>query len=79
MYLQRLRERNPQLLEAAVTLHQGGRIPPNTWLIDLDTIVENARVLAAEAQRLGLTTYLMSKQYARKPLRQRACPRQRAI
>ncbi len=67
MYLQRLRERNPQLLEAAVNLHQAGRIPPNTWLIDLDTIVENARVLAAEATRLGLTTYLMSKQYARNP------------
>jgi predicted amino acid racemase len=67
MYLQRLRERNPQLLEAAVTLHQGGRIPPNTWLIDLDTIVENARVLATEARSLGLTTYLMSKQYARNP------------
>ena len=67
MYLQRLIERNPQLLEAAITLHQNGRIPPNTWIIDLDTIVDNARVLAAEAQRLGLTTYLMSKQYARNP------------
>lgn len=67
MYLQRLIERNPQLLEAAVTLHQHGRIPPNTWIIDLDTIVENARVLAAEARRLGLTTYLMSKQYGRNP------------
>src|SRR6266851_1321434 len=67
MYLQRLIERNPQLLEIAVKLHQSGRIPPNTWLIDLDTIVDNARVLAAEAHRLGLTTYLMSKQYARNP------------
>lgn len=67
MYLQRLIERNPRLLEAAITLHQNGHIPPNTWIIDLDTIVENARVLAAEAKRLGLTTYLMSKQYARNP------------
>jgi predicted amino acid racemase len=67
MYLQRLIERNPQLLEAAITLHQSGRIPPNTWIIDLDTIVENARVLATEARRLGLTTYLMSKQYTRNP------------
>jgi predicted amino acid racemase len=67
MYLQRLIERNSRLLEAAITLHQHGHIPPNTWIIDLDTIVENARVLAAEAKRLGLTTYLMSKQYARNP------------
>ena len=67
MYLQRLIERNPKLLEAGIHLHQSGRIPPNTWIIDLDTIVENARILAAEAKRLGLKTYLMSKQYSRNP------------
>jgi predicted amino acid racemase len=67
MYLHRLIERNPALLEAAVDLHQSGRIPPNTWLVDLDAIAENARVLAQEARRLGLTTYVMSKQYCRNP------------
>ena len=45
MYLQRLLERNPRLPEAALTLHRQGRIPTNTWVIDLDMIVENARVL----------------------------------
>ncbi|HEY6409958.1 MAG TPA: alanine racemase [Ktedonobacteraceae bacterium] len=67
MYFQRVIERNPRLLEAGITLHQSGRIPPNTWIIDLDMIVENARILAVEARQLGLTTYLMSKQYARNP------------
>lgn len=67
MYLQRLVERNPGLMAAAVELHQSGRIPPNTWVIDLDAIADNARSLAAEARRLGLTTYVMSKQYARNP------------
>jgi predicted amino acid racemase len=67
MYLQRLIERNPRLLETAIGLHQSGRIPPNTWVVDLDTIAENARVLASEAKRLGLTTYVMSKQYSRNP------------
>lgn len=67
MYLKRLVERNLDLMAAAVELHQSGRIPPNTWVIDLDTIAENARILAAEARRLGLTTYVMSKQYARNP------------
>jgi predicted amino acid racemase len=67
MFLQRLIERNPRLLEAAIELHQSGRIPPNTWVIDLDTIAENAAILAAEAKRLGLNTYLMSKQYSRNP------------
>ena len=67
MYLQRLVERNPRLLETAIELHQSGHIPPNTWVIDLDVIAENARVLTSEAKRLGLTTYLMSKQYCRNP------------
>lgn len=67
MYLQRLLQRNSTLLETAIELHQSGRIPPNTWLIDLDAIAENARALSAEAKRLGLTTYVMSKQYARNP------------
>jgi predicted amino acid racemase len=67
MYLNRLIERNPHLLETAIELHQSGRVPPNTWVIDLDAIAENARILAAEAGRLGLTTYVMSKQYARNP------------
>jgi len=67
MYLQRLMERNPRLMETAVGLHQAGRVPPNTWLIDLDTIAENARALSEVARRLGLTTYLMTKQYGRNP------------
>jgi len=67
MFLQRLKERNPALMDAAVRLHQSGRIPPATYVMDLDTIAENARKLAAEASRLGLTTYLMTKQYARNP------------
>jgi predicted amino acid racemase len=67
MFLQRLIERNPRLLEAAIELHQKGSIPPNTWVIDLDAIAENARVLSEEARRLGLRTYVMGKQYARNP------------
>jgi predicted amino acid racemase len=67
MYLDRLLDRNPRLLETALELHQGGRIPPNTWVVDLDTIAHNARVLAAEARRLGLTTYVMTKQHGRNP------------
>jgi predicted amino acid racemase len=65
MYLYRLIERNPRLMEAAIDLHQSGRIPPSTFVVDLDAIAENARILAAEARELGLTTYVMSKQYAR--------------
>jgi predicted amino acid racemase len=67
MYLKTLLDRNPRLLESALELHQAGRIPPNTWVVDLDAIAHNARVLAAEARRLGLTTYAMTKQHGRNP------------
>ena len=68
MLLQRMLERNPALIEAAVKLHQAGEIPPNTWLYDLDVIAENARALARSARDHGLTTYIMTKQYARNPM-----------
>jgi predicted amino acid racemase len=66
--LTRAVQRNPALIEAAVRLHQDGHVPANTWLIDLDVIAANARALAAEAGRFGLSTYTMSKQYARNPM-----------
>jgi predicted amino acid racemase len=67
MYVEKLLDRNPGLLETALELHQSGRIPPNTYVVDLDAIAANARVLAAEARRLGLTTYNMTKQHGRNP------------
>lgn len=61
-------ESNPKLIDAAVELHQLGALPANSFLFDLDVVAENARLQAAEAKRLGLTTYLMTKQIARNPL-----------
>jgi predicted amino acid racemase len=67
MFLQRIVERNPDLAEAAIRLHQDGDIPPNTWVIDLDMVAANAQALSEAARRLGLSTYLMTKQFARNP------------
>jgi predicted amino acid racemase len=66
--LTRLAERNPALLDAAVRLHQEGAVPANSWLIDLDSIAVNARLLSDEAARYGLNTYVMTKQYSRNPM-----------
>lgn len=67
MLLERTMEKNPALIRAAVTLHQDGRVPAGSWLFDLDAVAHNARALAAEANRLGLGTYLMTKQIGRNP------------
>jgi predicted amino acid racemase len=68
MLFERMLERNPGLIEAAVRLHQDGRVPTSSWIYDLDAVAHNARILADEARRLGLTTYLMTKQHARNPM-----------
>ncbi|MFZ4896306.1 alanine racemase [Plantibacter sp. Mn2098] len=67
MFLDLLRRRNPTLLEAAARFHQDGTIPANTYVIDLDAVTRNATALAAEAARLGLTPFAMTKQIGRNP------------
>jgi predicted amino acid racemase len=68
MFLSVLKERNSELLKAALTLHQENRIPANTWVIDLDTIRDNASVLYEAKKQHQLETYIMSKQHGRNPL-----------
>lgn len=65
MFLDVLRRRNPAFIEAAMALHQQGKIPANAYVLDLDTVERNARVLADEAARLGLKTFAMTKQVGR--------------
>jgi predicted amino acid racemase len=67
VFLELLRRRNPGLIDAAVTLHQRGELPANTYLFDLDAVQHNAGVIAKEAARLGLTPYAMLKQVGRNP------------
>ena len=67
MFLQPLLRRNRQFVEAAVELHQAGRIPANSCVLDLDAIQANTAGLCRQARRLGLTVYAMSKQIGRAP------------
>ena len=43
MFLKALQARNRAFLEAAVALHQAGRVPAGAYLLDLDTMTGNAR------------------------------------
>ncbi len=72
MFLKLLQQRNPALLGAAAELALRGDIPPNTYVMDLDTVRDNGRVLRAEADRLGLRLYFMTKQHGRNPAVTRA-------
>lgn len=67
MFLDLVQRRNPALVAAAITLHQRGELPANTYAFDLDAVELNAGVISAEANRLGLTAYAMTKQQGRNP------------
>ncbi|HEY0484754.1 MAG TPA: alanine racemase [Mycobacteriales bacterium] len=68
MFLDVTARRNPALIRAAAALQQSGAIPANTYVVDLDTVRANARVMADEARRVGVRTYLMTKHYNRNPV-----------
>ena len=65
MFLDPIRRRNPRLIEAAISLHQAGQVPANKFLIDLDAVEANARTIAGEAARHGMTAFAMTKQMGR--------------
>jgi predicted amino acid racemase len=75
MFLDIIARRNPDLVRAAVALHQAGTIPPNSYVLDLDVIRRNARLIKQAADRAGLRVYPMTKQVGRNPLFVRALAR----
>jgi len=67
MFLNTLIKRNRLFIETAIVLHQLGEIPPNSYVLDLDTIQTNAAIITKEAKRLQLKVFAMSKQIGRNP------------
>ncbi|WP_112320940.1 YhfX family PLP-dependent enzyme [Oceanibium sediminis] len=65
MFLDLLTRRNPALVEAAIALHQDGKLPANCYVLDLDTVEDNARIFTEKASSLGLKTFAMTKQVGR--------------
>ena len=67
MFLEPLIRRNRALVETAIRLHQEGCIPAGSYVLDLDAMRRNAGIIAAEAKRLGLAVFAMTKQFGRNP------------
>ncbi|MFH9488636.1 alanine racemase [Streptomyces halstedii] len=67
MFLDTVLTRNPGLVDAAAALHRDGEIPPDTYVVDLDAVEANAALLAAEAERLGISLWFVVKQIGRNP------------
>ncbi|RLL66041.1 alanine racemase [Streptomyces sp. Z26] len=67
MFLDTLLHRNPGLVDAAANLHDSGRVPPDTYVMDLDAVEENAAVLAETARQVGVALWFVVKQLGRNP------------
>jgi predicted amino acid racemase len=67
VFLEVLVRRNRLLVDAAIELHQRGEIPASSYVLDVDVVRENVRIFSAEASRLRLRTYPMTKQIGRNP------------
>ncbi|PPK48677.1 YhfX family PLP-dependent enzyme [Clostridium algidicarnis] len=68
MFLEKTIDRNPNLIKAAFYLHQEGVISPDTYVLDYDMILENAKMMKKEADKYGIKLYFMGKQIGRNPL-----------
>ncbi len=67
MFLDMTLKRNPKLIEVAANLHSEGKIYPNTYVLDVDTIQDNVTKLAKEADKYNIKLYMMTKQIGRNP------------
>ncbi|GGG02061.1 alanine racemase [Paenibacillus abyssi] len=67
MFLETLMNRNKALVNAAVKLHQEGKLEANTYVLDLQTVRENAAIISERAQKSALNVYGMTKQIGYNP------------
>ncbi|MCQ7058226.1 YhfX family PLP-dependent enzyme [Citrobacter sp. Cm038] len=67
MFIHALKRQNPALITAAVSLWQKGKIAPDSWVIDVDQVMENGKRLLDVARQHGMSLYLMTKQIGRNP------------
>ena len=67
MFLNQTIRRNRELAETAFMLHQEGRILSDSYVVDVDAFLENARRLLHKAEENHIKLYFMLKQIGRNP------------
>lgn len=67
MFLKQTLKRNQLLMETAFKFHQSGNILPDTYILDVDVFLENAKKILYKAQKNNIRLYFMLKQVGRNP------------
>ena len=67
MFLQKALENNRPLVDFAFSAHRRGELLPNTYLLDMDALTANARMMLDAAGKNGVSLYFMLKQLGSNP------------
>ncbi|MBL0701522.1 MAG: alanine racemase [Spiroplasma sp.] len=67
MFLNKTIINNKQLIDVAQKMHQAGEMLPDSYIIDMDTLLENATKILNKSKKLNLKPYFMLKQLGRNP------------
>ena len=68
MFLDKVIKYNKQLIEFAFNAHNQGMVNPDTYIIDYDYFVDNARQMLECANEKNIDLYYMLKQVGRNPM-----------
>ena len=67
MFLQKVIEKDPELIKTVFTYHQKGMILPDTYVVDMDSLLSNAKNIKIKADEEHIDLYFMLKQLGRNP------------
>lgn len=68
MFLEKTIKYNKNIIDCAFDLHQSGKISPDTYILDLDMIKRNAKIMLKEAKKYEISLFFMTKQIGRNPV-----------
>lgn len=67
MFLDKTIEKNSKLIETSFHLHQDGKVLPDSYIVDLDTLLQNAKAILEQGKKQNIDLYFMLKQLGRNP------------
>jgi len=67
MFLQKVIEKDSELINTVFAYHQRGLILPDTYVVDMDSLLSNARIIKNRADQEHIDLYFMLKQLGRNP------------
>lgn len=67
MFLEQTIKKNLNLIKTTFSLHRTGALQPDSFVIDMDTLMENARNMLKTAKEADIRLFFMLKQLGRNP------------